>query len=84
VDEAPVEARSVVVFVVAGAGQLNVLRLDRMKARGKNLKRKRGPGMSFGELVRKLWQPESEELEQQAAKAKQKKSAAKRKRIEKS
>jgi hypothetical protein len=37
-----------------------------MKARGKKLKRpnrKRGVGMSFGELVRKLWQPEPEELE---------------------
>jgi hypothetical protein len=38
-----------------------------MKARGKTLKRKRGPRMSFGDLVRKLWQPEPEELEPKVA-----------------
>ena len=35
-------------------------RLDRMKARGRKLKRKRGPRMTFGELVRKVWQREPE------------------------
>jgi hypothetical protein len=78
------KARSVVGLVVAGADQLSALRLDRMKAHGKKFKRKRGPRMTFAELVQKLWQPESEELEQQVAKTKQKKSAAKRTRIRKS
>jgi hypothetical protein len=52
-----------------------------MKARGKKLKRKRGPSMSFGELIRKLWQPEPEELEPKVALEKQKKPATKNKRI---
>jgi hypothetical protein len=54
-----------------------------MTARGKKLKRKRGPSMSFAELVQKLWQPEPEELEQQVAKAKQKKPAGRHRRIRK-
>jgi hypothetical protein len=81
VDEAAVEARSVVVLVVAGEAQLNVLRLDRMKARGKKLKRKRGAGVSFGELIRKLWQPKPEGLESKAAPEKKRKSAAKGRRV---
>jgi hypothetical protein len=55
-----------------------------MKARVKKLKRKRGAGMSFGELIRKLWQPESEELEPKVAPEKQRKPAAKSNRIRKS
>jgi hypothetical protein len=54
-----------------------------MKARGKKLKRKRGPRMTFGELVQKLWQPEPEGLEPKVAKAKHKKSAGKSKRVRK-
>jgi hypothetical protein len=53
-----------------------------MKARGKKLKRKRGH-MTFGELVKKLWQSEPEGLEPKVAKAKHKKSAGKRKRVRK-
>jgi hypothetical protein len=55
-----------------------------MKVRGKKLKRKRRPSKSFGELIRKLWQPEPEELEQPVGKTKQKKRAAKETRIRKS
>jgi hypothetical protein len=47
-----------------------------MNARGKELKRKRGP-LTFGELVQKLWQLESEGLEPKVAKAKHKKSTGK-------
>lgn len=46
-----------------------------MKAPIKKFKRKRDPGMSFGELVQRLWQPESEEPEPKAARAKKKQSA---------
>jgi hypothetical protein len=58
-----------------------------MKTPGKKLKRKRGAGsagMSFGELVRRLWQPEPEGLEPKAATEKQKKPAVKGKRVRKS
>jgi hypothetical protein len=60
-----------------------------MNAPGKKLKSKRkklrrGPSMSFGELVRKLWQPESEELEPEVKPGKLRKQAAKGKRIRKS
>jgi hypothetical protein len=41
-----------------------------MKAPIKKFKRKRDPGMSFGELVQRLKQPESEEPEPKAAGAK--------------
>jgi hypothetical protein len=51
-----------------------------MKARGKKLKRRRGPSMSFGELVQKLWQPDSEALGSKVAMKKQRKPAAKGKR----
>jgi hypothetical protein len=54
-----------------------------MKPRGKKLKRKRGPSMSFGELMRKLWQPESEELEPKVASEKKRKSAGKGRPIRK-
>jgi hypothetical protein len=52
-----------------------------MNARGKKLKRKRTPSISFGELVRKLLQPESEALEPKIATGKREKPAAKGKRI---
>jgi hypothetical protein len=55
-----------------------------MKARGKKLKRKRGPRTTFGELVQKLWQPESEGLEPKVAPEKKRKSAAKGRRGRKS
>jgi hypothetical protein len=55
-----------------------------MKPRGKKLKRKRGRGMSFGELVRKLWQPEPAGLEPKVAPEKRRKSAVKGKRKRKS
>jgi hypothetical protein len=55
-----------------------------MKARGKTLKRRRGPGMSFGELVWKLWQPEPEGLEPKVAPEKRRKSTVKGKRKRKS
>jgi hypothetical protein len=55
-----------------------------MKARGKKLKRKRNPGMSFGELVRKLWQPELEGLGPKITLGKQRKPAARGKRNRKS
>ena len=54
-----------------------------MKARGKKLKRtkrKRGPRIAFGELVRKLWQPEPEVAEPKGATEKLKKPAGKSKR----
>jgi hypothetical protein len=54
-----------------------------MKARGKKVRRKGGPRMSFGELVRKLWQPEPEKVEPKVATRKQRKSAAKDKRVRK-
>ena len=54
-----------------------------MKARGKKLKGKRGPKMSFGELIRKLLQPEPEEVEQTVATQEQRKPAAKGKRVRK-
>jgi hypothetical protein len=55
-----------------------------MKARGKTLKRKGGVGMSFGELIRKLWQPKPEALEPKTGPAKKRKSAGKGKRLRKS
>jgi hypothetical protein len=59
-----------------------------MNAPGKKLKskrkrRKRAPGMSFGELVRKLWQPEAEELVPKVTTGKLSKPAGKGKRIRK-
>jgi hypothetical protein len=48
-----------------------------MTARGKTFKRKRRPSMSFGELVRKLWQPDSEELEPKVVEVKQNSPAEK-------
>jgi hypothetical protein len=41
--------------------QFGAVTLLSMKAPRKRLKRKRDPGMSFGELVQRLWQPESDE-----------------------
>ncbi len=75
------------VFEVVGAARLTYLDLVAMKARGKKLKctkRKRGPDMSFGELVQTLWQPEAEEFEPRVAMEKQKIPASKRKRVRKS
>ena len=52
-----------------------VVRLGQMTARIKKLKRKRkrkrkrSPSMSFGELVRKLWQSEPEKLEPKVARS---------------
>jgi hypothetical protein len=54
-----------------------------MKARGKKLKRKRGPRMTFGELVRKLWEPKPEGPDANVATEKRSKSAGKGKRIRK-
>jgi hypothetical protein len=54
-----------------------------MKARGKEVKRKRGSHMSFGELIQKLWQPEPEWLEPKVAPGKQTKPAAKGRRVRK-
>jgi hypothetical protein len=54
-----------------------------MKAPGKRFKRKRDPGMSFAELVQRLWQPESEELEPKIAHAGKTKPAGKQGRIRK-
>ena len=54
-----------------------------MKAPGKTFKRRRDPGGSFGELVQRLWQPESEELEPKTAHARKTKSAGKQGRIRK-
>src|ERR1700686_1625292 len=51
-----------------------------MTARGKKLKRKRTPSISFGELMRKLLQPEPEASETALSTTKQRKSAAKPKR----
>jgi hypothetical protein len=70
--------------VQCGRLSADASRVDRMKARGKKLKRRRGPSMSFGELVQKLWKPEPEELEPKVTTAKQRKSAAKAKRKRKS
>jgi hypothetical protein len=50
-----------------------------MKARGKMIKRKRGPRMTFGELVQKLWQPEPEEPDPKVAPNKQRKAVARAK-----
>jgi len=55
-----------------------------MKKRGRKVKRKGGGGMSFGELIRKLWQPEPEGLEPKVTTAMQKAPATKRKRARKS
>jgi hypothetical protein len=52
--------------------------------KGKRKKRKRGPSMSFGELVQKLWQPESDELEPKVATEKLRTPAGKSKRSRKS
>jgi hypothetical protein len=76
--------RGEVVHIRYGPRSAVVSRLDRMKARGKKLKRKRGAGVSFGELIRKLWQPEPEGLEPKAAPEKKRESAAKGRRIRKS
>jgi len=54
-----------------------------MKARGKKIKRKRVSRMTFGDLVRKLWQPEPEEVEPKAAAENQKMPASKGKRVRK-
>src|ERR1700719_2353428 len=55
-----------------------------MKSGGKKkVKRKPVARMSFGELVRKLWQPESEDPELKIATKKRRRSAAKGKRISK-
>jgi hypothetical protein len=48
-----------------------------MNAPGEKLKRKRGPRMTFGELVQKFWQLELEALEPKAAQKKQRKPAGK-------
>jgi hypothetical protein len=45
----------------------------------KKLRRKRGQSMSFGELVRKLWQPEPEGLEPNVEIKKKRKPATKSK-----
>jgi hypothetical protein len=55
-----------------------------MKARGNKLIRKRRAGTPFGELIQKLWQTEPERLEPKVATKKQRKPAAKGKRIRKS
>jgi len=55
-----------------------------MNTRGKSLKGERSASMSFGELVQKLWQPNSEELKPKAGEAKRRKPAAKGKRTRKS
>jgi hypothetical protein len=55
-----------------------------MKARGKKVKRKRGPSLSFGELVRKLWQPEPEGLEAKVAAGSRESPVGKGKRVRKS
>jgi hypothetical protein len=54
-----------------------------MKARTKKLKRKGGPSTSFSELVQRLWQPQSEELESKVEQEKQKKRAGKQERLRK-
>ena len=74
----------VVVHIRYGAGSADELRLDCMKKRGRKVKRKGGGGMSFGELIRKLWQPEPEGLEPKVTTAMQKAPATKRKRARKS
>jgi hypothetical protein len=50
---------------------------------GKKVRRKRHPGMSFGELIRKLWQPELEEIKPKVASKKPRKLASKGKRVRK-
>jgi hypothetical protein len=57
-----------------------------MKTRGKKAQRKRSAssaGMSFGELVRKLWQPEPEGLEPKIETEKLRQPAGKGKRVRK-
>jgi hypothetical protein len=54
-----------------------------MRAPRKRFKQKRDPGLSFGELVQRLWQPESEEPEPKAARATKKQSAGTPARIRK-
>ncbi len=54
-----------------------------MKATRKKLKQKRDPGMLFGELVQRLWQPESKEPEPKSARAKKNKSIRNHERIRK-
>ena len=63
--------------------QFGAVTLLSMKAPIKKIKRKRDPGMSFGELVRRLWQPESEEPEPKAARATKKQSAGTPARVRK-
>jgi hypothetical protein len=54
-------------------------------SRVKRVKRRRGAGTSFGELVQKLWEPEPEKPEPKVATEKLKKSSpAKGKRIRES
>jgi hypothetical protein len=57
-----------------------VVSFDHMNTGGRKLKRKRTPSKSFGELVRKLLQPESEELGPKIATKTQRKTAAEGKR----
>ena len=85
---APKGSRSMLIVAMVWIGRFNtregssdVSRFERMKAPGRKLKGKRGPKMSFGELIRKLLQPEPEELEPKVATEKQRKPAAKGKRI---
>ena len=52
-----------------------------MKARRKKVTRKCGTGMSFGELVRKLWQLESDVIEPTVVTATQRQSTARAKRV---
>jgi hypothetical protein len=70
----------VVVHIRYGRGSADEPRLDRMKARGKKVKRskrKRGVGMSFGELIRRLWEPKPEGVEAKVTPGKKRKSAGK-------
>jgi hypothetical protein len=62
--------------------QFGAVKLLSMKTPIKK-KRKRDPGISFGELVQRLWQPESEEPEPKAATAKKKQSAGTPTRVRK-
>jgi hypothetical protein len=63
-----------------GEARLTYHSLDRMKGRGKKLKRKRGRRMTFGELVQKLWEPEQNGVEPKDATEKLKKPAGKSRR----
>ncbi len=54
-----------------------------MKASKKKFKRKRDPSMPFGELVQRLWQPKSKELEPKVARANKNKSSGIHERIRK-